>query len=54
MGLEPKVPYRAFYFDPRDGCELDLDPAEASDTGEWQPPKPPIFQDWVLVMAQAR
>ena len=28
-----------------------LGEARASSDGEWRPPKPPIIQDWVLVMA---
>ena len=52
-GIESEVTYRAFYFDPKDGSELDLGTVKASDTGDWQPSKPPIFQDWILVIERA-
>jgi hypothetical protein len=40
-------PYRAFYFDPRTGGEH---PLGQTTVGEWPAPKPPVFQDWVLVL----
>ncbi len=49
-GIEPKVTYHAFYFDPRDGREYDLGKVVPDEKGEWQPPKAPMVQDWVLVL----
>lgn len=43
-GLEKA--YTAFYFDPKTGREYPLGQAE----GDWPAPKPPVFQDWVLVL----
>lgn len=48
--LEPDIAYRAFYFDPKNGREYALGDAQADAGGRWQPPKPPIFQDWLLVL----
>jgi len=53
-GIEPDVTYRAFYFDPRNGKEYDVGTVSPNERGEWQPPKPPIIQDWVLVMEAER
>ncbi len=41
--------YRAFYFNPSDGSQTDLGPVVPNESGEWRPPAPPIFRDWVLV-----
>lgn len=48
--LEPGITYRAFYFDPKDGKEYPLGEAKGDANGDWTPPKPTIFQDWVLVL----
>ncbi|MFQ6095252.1 MAG: DUF4038 domain-containing protein [Candidatus Bathyarchaeia archaeon] len=48
--IEPGITYHAFYFDPRNGREYDIGTAVPDEKGEWQPPKPPIIQDWVLVI----
>jgi hypothetical protein len=48
-GLEPNVPYAAFYFDPVRGTRSDLGPVVAS-AGEYRPPRVPSPQDWVLVI----
>lgn len=48
--LESGVKYRAFYFNPRTGQETALGLVEADTEHNWQPPRPPIFQDWVLVL----
>jgi len=48
--VESEINYHAFYFDPRTGKEYDLGTVIPDGNGEWQPPKPPIIQDWVLVM----
>jgi hypothetical protein len=51
--LEPDTAYRAFWFDPKTGSEQNLGPIARSVDGEWQVPKPPVFQDWVLVLESA-
>lgn len=48
--VEKATAYNAFYFNPRNGREHHLGPVVPDDTGEWRPPKPPIIQDWVLLM----
>jgi hypothetical protein len=48
--LEPGLSYRAFYFNPATGKEYPAGMAAAGPAGVWQPPVPPIFQDWVLVL----
>lgn len=48
-GLEPNVPYHAFFFDPRSGDQHDLGPVVAQ-SGTWTSPHPPNMQDWVLVL----
>jgi len=49
-GIESDVTYRAFYFDPQKGNEVDLGTVTPNSDGNWQSPSPPIFQDWVLVL----
>jgi hypothetical protein len=48
--LEPGQFYRAFYFDPRTGREYPLGTVQATAEGVYTLPKPPIFQDWVVVL----
>ena len=48
--IEPGIAYRALYFDPRKGREFDAGTVTPDERGAWQPPKPPIIQDWVLVL----
>lgn len=48
--IEHEISYHAFYFDPRNGKEYDIGTVVPDERGEWQPPKPPIIQDWVLVL----
>jgi Protein of unknown function (DUF4038)/Domain of unknown function (DUF5060) len=47
--LEPAVRYRALWWNPVSGKETDLGVVTGAD--EWHPPAPPIFQDYVLVLA---
>jgi Protein of unknown function (DUF4038)/Domain of unknown function (DUF5060) len=49
VSIEAGARYRAFWWNPVSGNETDLGTVTAS-AGEWQPPAPPIFQDYVLVM----
>ncbi len=48
--IEADTAYRAYYFDPRQGREYDIGAVTPDEEGAWQPPKPPIIQDWVLVL----
>jgi hypothetical protein len=50
--LEPGVSYRARWWNPASGKETELGPV-TSTAGEWQPPPPLIFQDYVLIMEKA-
>jgi hypothetical protein len=47
--LEPGIRYRAYYFGPKEGQEVDLGEVAATD-GRWQLPLTPVMQDWVLVL----
>jgi hypothetical protein len=49
-GIEPGVNYRAFYFNPKNSKEYDLGTVAVSAQGDYVVPKPPIFQDWVVVL----
>ncbi|MBI2914474.1 MAG: DUF4038 domain-containing protein [Firmicutes bacterium] len=53
-GIEPGVNYKAFYFDPKNGREYPLGDVTPDSGGDWAPPKPVIFQDWVLVLERVR
>ena len=48
--LEAGVRYRATYFDPKRGVEHEIGVVAGDGAGCWAPPKPPVFQDWVLVL----
>jgi hypothetical protein len=48
--LEEAVPYRGFYYDPKTGQEHDLGIVAGDAQGAYDLPKPPIFQDWVIVL----
>jgi len=50
--VEPGVRYRAFLFNPLNGEETDLGTVEADADGDWRMPiaRPPIYQDWVMVL----
>jgi len=49
-GLETGASYRATLFDPKTGGEHDLGRAVGNENGDWFAPKPPVFQDYVLVL----
>jgi len=49
-GIEAGSQYHAFYFNPKNGKEHDLGIAKANAKGDYILPKPPIFQDWVVVL----
>ena len=50
--IEQGTRYRAFLFNPATGEETDLGTIEPNPEGHWRihPDRPPIFQDWVLVL----
>ncbi len=53
LGLETGVSYRAAFFNPVNGREYPIGPVSAGAGGNWKPPAPPIFQDWILVLEKA-
>jgi hypothetical protein len=48
--LERGIEYRAFLFDPKSGVEVPLGIATGDPQGEWAVPKPPVLQDWIVVL----
>lgn len=50
--IEPGTQYHASYVNPSDGSLVDLGAVVPDESGDWQPPTPPIFRDWVLVLEQ--
>ncbi|MGQ9629388.1 MAG: apiosidase-like domain-containing protein [bacterium] len=53
-GIEAGSRYRGFYFNPKNGREYDLGEVKANDRGDYTIPKPPIFQDWVVVLESVK
>lgn len=51
-GLEPGLEYQAFYFDPSTGKKYIQGMVTGDVAGKYQLPKPPIFRDWVFVLAR--
>lgn len=49
-GLEDGIHYRARYVNPKTGREHDLGHVVADAGGSYTLPKPPIFQDWIIVL----
>lgn len=50
--LDTGVSYRGFYFNPKTGVETELGVVQGDDAGSCVLPKPPIFQDWVVVLVR--
>jgi len=48
--LETDAAYRGFYWDPKTGHEHDLGTVSGDENGAYRLPKPPVFQDWVVVL----
>jgi hypothetical protein len=48
--IEPGLPYKAFFWDPRTGAEYPLGQICADAAGRWQIPAQPEMADWLLVM----
>ncbi|HOX39744.1 MAG TPA: DUF4038 domain-containing protein [Candidatus Brocadiia bacterium] len=53
LNLERGVEYHAFYWNPRNGEAHGIGRIEVDADGSWKPPRPPIFQDWLLVLGPA-
>lgn len=51
--LEPDVRYSAYWWNPVNAAETRIGEIDGN-SGQWQPPPPPIFQDYVLVLAVTR
>ena len=51
IGLESDD-YAAYLFNPVNGQRRELGRVTPDKSGTWQPPVPPIVQDWVIVMAR--
>lgn len=51
--LEEGVTYQARFVDPASGAAHPCGTARGDATGAWQPPHPPIFQDWLLLLDTA-
>lgn len=51
--LEPDQPYNIYYVDPKTGREYEQTPVIPNEDGSYVLPKPPIFQDWIIVLAAA-
>jgi len=49
-GIESDTKYRAFYYCPQSGNETEIGTVNPDADGNWQSPRPPIFQDWLLVL----
>ncbi len=49
-GLEPNVNYRAFFWNPSTGGEIDAGDVRGGDNGTWEAPKVEVRRDWVLVL----
>ncbi|MGA2534453.1 MAG: DUF4038 domain-containing protein [Terracidiphilus sp.] len=42
--------YRAFFFNPSDGVEIQIGDVSPDGSGSWKAPEFPIFRDWVIVL----
>jgi len=50
--LEPKVMYAGMYYNPATAKAHQLGKIVGDETGNWQMPNPPVFQDFVLVLTR--
>lgn len=48
--LEADVRYAAFFFNPSTAERFALGEVNPDENGNWQPPQPPVFRDWILVL----
>jgi len=53
ISIEPGVRYRAFFYNPRTGDEVDGGMVEPDSDGTWPVPARPTMEDWVLVLEAA-
>lgn len=53
-GIEREGEYRAFLFNPTNGHEHDIGIVTPDENGNWRLSRPPIYQDWVLVLARSK
>ena len=51
--LEPGIHYNASWFDPKSGDRVPIAVISGDANGDYQLPKPPILQDWVLILEVA-
>ena len=51
--IEPGAHYRAYFFNPRTGQDIDVEVAQVRPDaeGRWKIPAKPSKEDWVLVLA---
>ncbi len=52
--LEEGLSYKASLIDPKNGRTYPAGRARPDSNGDWRSPRPPIFQDWVLVLERSR
>ena len=52
--IEAGASYRAFFFDPRTGAEVEIGPVTPDSDGMWAIPPRPTMEDWVLVLETER
>ena len=49
LNIEPDIAYRGYFYNPRDGKEVVIGPVVPM-TGQWQMPRAPTREDWLLVL----
>jgi len=54
QGLEPDVRYRAFFWNPSTGAEIEAGQVQGGEDGRWSAPKVEVRRDWVLVIEAER
>ena len=50
VGIEPGAKYRALFFNPRTGAEIEVGPVTPDADGMWPVPGKPTMEDWVLAI----
>ncbi|MCK4590702.1 MAG: DUF4038 domain-containing protein, partial [Candidatus Latescibacteria bacterium] len=51
FGIEPETHYRAYFFNPRTGQDVEVGQVQPDAEGRWKIPTKPSKEDWVLVLA---
>ena len=54
ISIEPGARYRAYFYNPRTGDDVEHGPVEPDPDGTWPVPARPTMEDWVLVLEAAR